>query len=338
MKVIKLLEGGQVQHLEVKDPISSGDFVVVKIHVAPMCTEYKSYLAQKPAESLGHEAAGEVVDVAQPGRVSIGDRVVVMPTYPCGACPYCLGGDYIHCQHNLDMHRITGNETGSATYAQYVVKQDWLLLPIPEGMSYEHASMACCGLGPTFGAMEAMRVGCMDTVLISGLGPVGLGGVINASYRGGRVMGLEPNPYRRDLALRLGAEMVMDPQEKDSFTRLMDATERKGVDKAVDCSGNPSGQRWMIDAMKRRGHACFVGEGGEFTVRVSDDLIRKGLTVQGIWHYNLKFAFRMMRLIQEVPGLLDRMITHTFPMSRVQDAFELQGTGLCGKILLNPWE
>jgi threonine dehydrogenase-like Zn-dependent dehydrogenase len=96
-----------------------------------------------------------------------------------------LVGEYIHCQHNLNVEEVTGNTAGTATYAHYVVKQDWLLIPIPDDISYEHASMACCGLGPTFNAGQLMQVDTFDTVLITGMGPVGLegaGGLGTASH------------------------------------------------------------------------------------------------------------------------------------------------------------
>src|SRR3972149_3597995 len=67
------------------------------------------------------------------------------PQYPCGKCSLCLAGEYIHCQHCVDPLALCGSTTGTATYAQYCIKQDWLLIPIPAGMSYDDASMACCG-------------------------------------------------------------------------------------------------------------------------------------------------------------------------------------------------
>lgn len=196
-------------------PHASGDFVVVKITVAPMCTEYKLYRDGYPSDMLGHEAAGEVVDVAQPGRVKVGDRVVVMPQYPCGRCGYCLSGDYIHCQNNIDPLVATGNTTGTATYAQYVLK---------------------------------------------------------------------------------------------------------------------------VDAVRRRGQIAFVAEAGSFTLHISNDLLRKGLVVHGIWHWNLADTPRMLQVIRSCGNLLSRMITHRFPLTRVQEAWELQLTGNCGKVILYPWQ
>ncbi len=318
-------------------PRAGADFAVVKVLVAPMCTEFKAYSAGSNTDRLGHEAGGEVVEVAQPGRVKVGDRVVVMPQYPCGVCRLCLNGEYIHCRNLVNPLAITGSEAGTATYAQYLLKQDWLLAPVPPEVSLEHASLACCGLGPTFGAMETLRVDAHDTVLITGLGPVGLGGVINGACRGARVIGVESNPYRARLAKELGADVVVNPEHPDAVRHILDLTDGEGVDAAIDCSGIATGQRLAIDATRRRGKIAFVGEAGDLTVNVSNDLIRKGLTLVGQWHYNRGLVPAMMRMIGDLGPKLDRFITHSFPMSEVQDAFELQLTGQCGKVLLRPW-
>ncbi len=107
-------------------PVPAGDLVLVKVHSVPMCTEYKAFKDGHVGEGFGHEAAGEVAEVAQAGRVAVGDRVVVMPQYPCGTCALCLDGEYIHCQNCVDVHDTTGNTTGTHTYAEYLLKQDWL--------------------------------------------------------------------------------------------------------------------------------------------------------------------------------------------------------------------
>ena len=330
---------GKVELVERPKPVAKGDFVVVKIHVAPMCTEFKGFQDDWTSDWFGHEAAGEVVEVAQPGGVNVGDRVVVMPQYPCGRCALCLAGDYIHCENNIDVARFTGvSWPGTATYAQYLLKPDWLLLPIPEGMSYEHASMACCGLGPTFGAMELMKVDAFDTVLITGLGPVGLGGVINARYRGARVIGADNVPYRADLARRLGAEAVVNPSDRDALDQLKRLSGGVGVDKAVECSGVGAAAVQAIRAVRRKGQVTLVGASGDFTLNGWGDVISKGLALHGAWHWNLGDARRIFRVIQESGEQIDRMITHVFPMRDIRKAWELQAAGNCGKVLLKPWE
>ena len=102
MQVVSITGPRQCALIERPDPKIAEDFVIVKIHSAPMCTEYKAYKDGQPTDRIGHEAAGEVVAVAQPGRVKIGDRVVVMPQYPCGKCDLCYAGDYIHCENTVN--------------------------------------------------------------------------------------------------------------------------------------------------------------------------------------------------------------------------------------------
>ena len=337
MKVAAMFGDGTAGLVDKPEPMPKEDYVVVKVHLVPMCTEYKAFKANHKGESFGHEAVGEVVEVAQPGRVKVGDRVVVQPQNPCGKCPLCLIGEYIHCQNGQNVYAITGSTTGTTTYAQYVLKVDWLCSPIPDDVSYEHAGMALCGLGPTFGAMQQMQVNALDTVLITGLGPVGLGGVINGKYRNACVIGVESHPYRANLARELGAEIVLDPNDGDILKKIMEITDGVGVDKAIDCSGSAQAHRLMVDAVRRKGQAAFVGEGGEFPLAASRDMIRKGLILRGNWHYNLGDYPKLIEVIRESGDQLDKFITHHFPMSQVQKAWELQITGNCGKVVLDPW-
>lgn len=334
MKAAAITGPRQAALLDQPDPQPLGNLVVVEVRAAPMCTEYKAYRDGHPSQSLGHEAAGRVVALAQPGRVQVGDRVAVMPQYPCGRCALCVAGDYIHCQQLLDMRQAGG----TATYAQYLLKPDWLLLPLADDLSYTHGSMACCGLGPTFGAMQRLAVNAFDTLLITGMGPVGLGGVVNGVYRGARVIAVEQHPYRRQLALDLGASAALDPTAGDLLPAIMDLTGGLGVDKAIDCSGAAPAQRLLVDATRRRGQVAFVGEAGNLEIGVSRDLIRKGLTLHGSWHWNLADAPKLMQVIHRCGPQIDRLVTHHYPMSAVQEAWELQLRGECGKVILQPWE
>jgi len=332
MKVAAMFGDGKAGLVDKPDPRPEEDFVLVKVHAVPMCTEYKAFKGGHEGDRFGHEAAGEVVEVAQPGLVKVGDRVVVQCGSGCGQCSMCLIGEAIHCLNPK------GPGSPQPTYVQYLLKMDWMLSPIPDGVSYKHGSMACCGVGPTFGAMQQMQVDALDTVLITGLGPVGLGGVINGNYRGARVIGVESHPYRANLAKELGAEVVLDPNDEGILEQIRELTNGIGVDKALDCSGSHQAHRLMVDATRRKGQVAFIGEGGEFPLAASRDMIRKGLVLRGNWHYNMRWYPKLAKVIQESSEQLDKFITHTFPMSKVQEAWELQITGNCGKVILYPWE
>jgi threonine dehydrogenase-like Zn-dependent dehydrogenase len=323
--------------VDVPDPKPKEDWAVVKVHASAMCTEYQIFAGGGRADAIGHEGAGEVA-AAQSGLVKVGDRVVILPQYSCGQCALCRSGDYIYCENNFDFEEFMGTAEGSGTFAQYVVKPSWLLPLVPEGISYERATMAIDGIGASFGAMQAINVNAFDTVLITGLGPVGLGGVVNARFRGARVIGVEPVPWRRERAKEMGAEEVYSPDEKHILERIRSSTGGRGVDCAVDCSGTVSGERLCIDAVRRRGRVAFVGEcSQDLSIQASRDMIRKGLKLAGSWCYNTADFPQIMQVIQESP-LIDLLISHVMPMSRIQEAFELQLSGKCAKVVLKPWE
>ena len=91
-----------------------------------------------------------------------------------------------------------------------------------------------------------------------------------------------------------------------------------------------------VRGTRRKGQVAFVGESGDLTVKVSNDLIRNGLTLHGAWHWNLTDTAIIMETIQRSAHLVDKLITHTFPLSQVEKAFKLQIKGQCGKVLLHP--
>ena len=336
MKVVAITGKRTCEIVERPDPRIKGDFVKIAIRAAPMCTEVREYRDGTTSDSLGHEAAGEVVEIAQPGSVAVGDRVVVMPQYGCGKCTLCLSGEHVHCQHPVDPYRFCESQTGRATYAQFCIKPDWLLVPIPDDVSYDHASMACCGLGPTFNAMQQMGVNALDTVLISGLGAVGLGAVVNARCRGARVIALESNEYRASLAKSLGVEAVIDPQDERGLERILALTAGCGADKSVETSSAETAAGFPGSSHKTQGSGGIGRLGradlGQGYRRQGADCIRclaleprpgRGSHVQDD---------------SPVGAMLDKVITHVFAMRDVEKAWELQLTGKCGKIILHPWE
>lgn len=338
MKTAVIRSNGSVEIIDEEKPKAKDNLVLVKVLTAPMCTEYYDYRDGIESLCLGHEAAGEVVEVDKSGKIKVGDRVVVMPQYPCGNCKLCLSGNYIHCENVVDPLEICSCNSGVATFSQYVIKQDWLLLPIPDAMSYDEASMACCGLGASFGAVNLLNINSSETVLITGLGPVGLGAIINCISLGAKVIGVARNPYRSELARELGASQILDPTDKECINQIMDLTSGLGADKSLECSGGKMYQRICIDGTRRKGQLAFVGESNELSINISDDLIRKGLTVYGSWHWNLKDTAKMMTTITENTGPINKLISHRLPLSEVEEAFKIQIGGDCGKVLLHPWE
>ena len=182
-----------------------------------------------------------------------------------------------------------------------------------------------------------LGVGAFSTILITGAGPVGLGAVVNARFRGARVIVVEGEPYRADLARRLGAEVVLDPGDP-AITETVLALTGIGVDCALDCSGTVAAQRLCVDATRRKGKVAFVGEcHDDLRLQISPDMIRRGLTLMGSWHYNLADFGKLMRVIEASP-LIPLLITHHFAMRDIQAAFDCSLSRQSGKVILHPWE
>jgi len=233
---------------------------------------------------------------------------------------------------------LTGSTTGRGTFGQYILKPSWLLPKIPDDVSYAKATMAIDGIGASFGGFQSINVNAQDTILITGLGPVGQGAIVNARYRNARVIGVEPAPWRTERGREMGAEAVLDPKDPDILDQILDLTDARGVDCAADCSGRVSSQRLCIDAVRRKGRIAFVGEClDDLTIRVSPDFNRKGLTVTGNWLYNRGDFPKVMKIIQESP-LIDLLISHEMPMSQIQECFEMLARGESGKIVVDPWK
>lgn len=329
MKKVAVVGKRRVGLVEAPIPSPSDEMVVVKVNVAPMCSEYKTYLSGKETDCLGHEAVGEVVEASSVSRVHVGDRVVAMPLNGCGECRYCLAGDYIHCLNNTMQ---------DATMAQYVLKPSFILRRVPDDIPDELASLACCALGPSFGAFERMSLNAYDTVLVTGLGPVGLGAVVNARFRGARVIAVESNEYRANLAREIGAQAVFDPSDPDLVAEIANRFGASGVDYAIDCSGTVAAHRTCIDVVRRKGQVALVGEcHHETPIVASRDFIRKGLTLFGSWHYNLNDFPKLMDMIRTFPAV-KQLVSHVYPMSQIQQAFETSASQQCAKILIKPWQ
>jgi propanol-preferring alcohol dehydrogenase len=267
----------------------------------------------------GHEPAGVVEEVG-PGVTSVvpGDRVAVYLAVGCGHCRYCRHGDYHLCPdwECLGFTRNGGN-------AELLVVPERNCLRLPEEMSFVAGAVSTDAFGTLHSACRKLGVAGDKTVAIFGLGPMGSAGVLAAKARGARVLAIDPLFERRNFALELGADKAIDPQAGDDVASLIAETDGDGVDIAIDCSGNGRAQNAALDATKRFGKVAFIGESAETTIRPSDQLIRKQLTLIGSWYFNISEWDDIARVItaQKIP--LERLVTHTFDLDDAPTAFRM---------------
>ncbi|WP_375386918.1 zinc-binding dehydrogenase [uncultured Amnibacterium sp.] len=334
MRAASITAPGSITVVDHDAPRAAGDLVVVRVLVAPLCTESKDRRAGRLGTDLGHEAAGVVVDAGTSQLVAVGQRVVVMPQFACGACWVCRQGDHIHCPNQRDVLTESGSAHGTGTIAQYVLKPDWLLLPVPDDIPLEHAAMACCGFGPTFTAHHRLRTSALDIVAVSGSGPVGLGAVAQSVLRGARTVVVEAHPFRAALARELGADTVIDPM-LGSVAEELRNVDGRGPDAGIETSGAPGAAGALVAGIRPLGRVGIVA----WTEAVQlPNLVPLGVEIHGCWHWNHQVHLEeMWRTIRRAHDAIDLIITHRFALEDIAVAMDLQDTGACGKVLVHPF-
>jgi len=321
--------GGKAWLVDLPVPRPQGNEVVVRLEVSPLCgSNMGAFHGEGECVNNGHEGAGEVVAVAQSHLLKVGDRVALAPPFSCGRCEACRRGDVIFCKQG----------TFRGCFAQYVRLSDALCTVLPDDVSYEHGALLGCALGPAYEATKRLGVRGYDTVAVAGLGPVGLGATALATFLGARVIALDPEPWRREAAQALGADLALDPTAADIRERLAEATDGRGLAKAIECSGRSESERLLIDAAGVRGQIAIVGENSKpIPVTPSADFIRRGLTILGCWHMNVLDSGDLVTFLRRAPEKADRLITHRFGFGEAQKAFDTFASRRCAKVMLLPW-
>jgi L-iditol 2-dehydrogenase len=330
------MQGGKAWVEECADPQSEKGWVVAKVILSPICgSDKKRFVGQAIARNSGHEGVGVVIDAGTSTLLRNGDRVVLNPLTGCGKCEYCRSGDYVYCEDpNHSMQNIVNMPSH---FAEYVKIPDFQCSVVPADLSDELASLAGCAMGPGFSALDRMTLSGLDTLLVTGLGPVGLGTVAIAKCRGAKVMAVEAEEYRRNLARDIGADVVLPPDERIVKEAIKDLTQGRGVLRAVDCSGNATAERLCIDCVGKRGMVAFVGENfGQLSISPSNDCLRKGLVIFGVWYHNLNDFGGIVDVLRNYPAA-GKINTHRFGFDRVQEAFDAFMSNRTGKVILDPW-
>ncbi|HEX2221401.1 MAG TPA: zinc-binding dehydrogenase [Candidatus Limnocylindria bacterium] len=276
----------------------------------------------------GHEPAGEVERIG-PGVTTArpGDRVLMYHIAGCGLCHDCRSGWMIACSSERRAAYGWQRDGGHATY---LLAEERTLVALPEELSYLDGSLVACGLGTAYAACRRLAISGADRVLVTGLGPVGMGAALLAQQLGAEVVGVEASPARRELAERLGIEA--HPASEGVVELLRERTAGHGFEVTLDCSGNESARRLCLAAAREWGRVGLVGEGGSLAFDVSPLVIHPQLTVVGSWVCSIGQMEELVELLVRWKLRPDRMVTHRFALADAAEAYALADRGEAGKI------
>ncbi|MDR2628232.1 MAG: zinc-binding dehydrogenase, partial [Dysgonamonadaceae bacterium] len=279
----------------------------------------------------GHEPCGQIVGVG-PGlrRFREGDRVIVYHISGCGVCNDCRRGYMISC--SSEFRRAYGWQRDGGM-AEYMLAEEKDLVLLPHSLSYTDGAQIACGFGTVYEGLEKIGISGNDAVLVVGLGPVGLAACMLASAMGAQqIIGVDTVRERVELAKEKKLVDHAFLSDRDTLDKILALTGGKGVEKAVDCSGNTHGRQLAVRATRKWGQVVFLGEGGTVELNPSPDLIHAQKTIVGSWVTNL---WRMEDLVERIVrwGIHpEDLVTHRFTLDRASEAYALMAEGKCGKV------
>ncbi|HEX6507453.1 MAG TPA: zinc-binding dehydrogenase [Chloroflexota bacterium] len=279
----------------------------------------------------GHEPCG-VIERVGPGVLDFweGDRVVIYHIAGGGMCHDCRNGWMISCS---EPERAAYGWQRDGGHAPFLLAEARTLVHLPDELTYLDGAMVACGLGTAYAACLRAGISGRDTVLITGMGPVGIGTALLCRAMGARVVGMEAVPERRQLSARLGFEAVVTPDD-DVLSTLSEVTGGRGFEAAIDCSGNAEARRLCLEAAAEWGRVVFVGEGGTVSFEPSPLLIHKQLTLYGSWVCSIAQMEELVALLVRWNLHPEVMVTHRFSLEQGREAYETFDTGRTGKVAI----
>ncbi len=270
---------------------------------------------------LGHEVAGEITALGRDVTgLSVGQRVAVSPSLPCGSCTYCQKGQQNHC---LDM-RFYGSAMRmphvQGAFQQQLVAEASQCHVIADGVSIEEAAFA----EPFAVTLHAIvRAGSLagKRVLVTGCGPIGVLAIAAARLHGAQeIIATDVSEFTLSMASAMGADVCVNVAADEDALSLFKAN--KGFfDVMVEASGNGSALRSGVECLKPRGLLVQLGLGGEFSLP-QNMIVAKEIEIRGSFRFHEEFALAV-DLINRRRIDLRPLLTHVLPVDDAVKAFDL---------------
>ena len=324
---------------EVAEPEPGDGEVLLRVAAASVCGsdvhlyDWNPWAASRmrPPRVVGHEICGEVVARGPGTSVAMGRRFAVESHVVCGICESCRRGDFHVCPNT----RILGVDIDGG-FTELVAVPQVNLIPIDADTRSEVAA----ALEPLGNAVHACSYRALrdQAVAVFGCGPIGCAAVAVARAEGAAtVIAIDRNPYRLDLAERMGAQhMIVAGDDVEEQVRRV--TGGHDIDCALEMSGASSAVVAATRLVRPGGWISLLGIGDAPTsLDLSNDVVMKGLSLHGVVGRRVPQTWdQTMAYVRSGAIDVGALITHHFAISEIQQAIELIKSGLCGKVSLHP--
>ncbi|QHW32912.1 alcohol dehydrogenase catalytic domain-containing protein [Paenibacillus rhizovicinus] len=292
------------------------------------------YLNGSGERTPGHEIAGIVADAGPDTKAKPGTHGVVFLMDFCGSCRSCKLGYTNQCFNK----RADMGFSHDGGYGEYVLINENIFFAIDADLSFSDATLLLDIMGTGGHSIRRALLARPDieSVLIAGAGPIGLGILGMVKIMLGQdipVYVTDMNEYRLALAAQLGGIPVHAGTE-DLAARLAADGLTDGVDAAFDSSGQTAARQACVQRLGKRGVLVCVGHGGDVSLRVSEELIGPERTVLGSEYFTYRELEANAEYLRQHREYLSQIITHRFPASQLQEASDLFFGGQCGKVVV----
>ncbi|MBO5738907.1 alcohol dehydrogenase catalytic domain-containing protein [bacterium] len=323
-------------------PLSDGE-ILVKVKSALTCgTDVKTFRRGHPVliknipSGFGHEFSGIVEKVSDNvTNVKVGDRVVCANSAPCGECFHCRKNEYNLCD-NLDL--LNGAYAEYIVVPERIVKKNTLILP--DSLSFDKAAFTE-PLANVVHGVERTGIKPGDTVGVIGIGPIGLMFARVAKLKGARVIAAGRNKEKLRLAEEFAhADEIIDLKKYLNPEKIFRdfSEEKRGLDVMVECVGLPEIWERAFSCVRKGGTVHFFG-GCKSGSKVTFDTTKMhygDIKLMSVFHHTPQYFREALDLIASGKVDVEKLITDTLPLEKLEYAMEQHIAGNAIKFLIKP--
>lgn len=330
-------------YTDIDKPKCECDDILIKMKSVALCGTDKRIFTGKKTKGVrkdsvvGHEISGEIVEVGAGVKgYSVGDRVAVANVIPCGNCPECLSGRENACSNR----KAIGYEYNGG-FAEYVLIPGYAIergnvVKLLESVSFNSGALieplACCIRG-----LKNVGTQFADTVVIIGAGPIGLMHLqLSKAVGAKKVIVSELDANKRNVAVELGADVAIDPNNQNLEKIVMDETNNMGADRVITAIGVPSLVNEALKIVKKGGSVnLFAGFPKGQMSEIDASLIHYNeITVTGSTAYKRKDYLQAADMVITKKIDLDKIISKKYKLSEFNEAIEAHMSGKYLKIII----
>jgi alcohol dehydrogenase len=347
MKALVFRGPNQIGIEQVSIPQPRPGEAVIRVTLTTICGTdlhiLKGEYPVKPGLVIGHEPVGVIHELGVGVTdYNVGERVLVGAITPCGQCNYCLSGDWSQCDGPIGGWKFGNTINGAQAEYLLVPNAQANLAKIPDDLSDEQVVLLADIASTGISAAESGGIKIGDSVAVFAQGPIGLCATAGAKLKGAAfIIAVESDPVRTAMSKRMGADVVVDHTKTNAVEEIRRMTNGRGVDVAIEALGTQTTFESALRSLRAGGTLSSLGVySGKLSVPLEPFAAGLGdhKIITTLCPGGKERMRRLMELVRHNRLDLRPLLTHTFSLDRITDAYQLFGQRRDGviKVAIRP--